>query len=243
MPGPSFIEQRDQMLAACAAQGRDPKTLEISVGLYIKADDAAADAPGLAPTAAALGEAFAAWDEAGVAEVLCWMDPITPARLEVLAAALPRGLTEHRTAGPAVRRNRRRRPAPTSTASSTGDERHHERAGVAVRADQLPGESGTERDAGHRAARQQRHGDAAASGARDAFGQAVRGDEQRRDGECRARAIAIAATASEFDGEQRQRAQPSSTNANTRSRRSSRNRAGSHAVASAARALPTPRTA
>ncbi len=89
LPGPSFIEQQQRMLAACAAQQRDPATLEVSVGVYIKADDAAEDAPGLAPTVTALRDAFAAWQEAGVAEVLCWMDPITPARLDVLAKALP----------------------------------------------------------------------------------------------------------------------------------------------------------
>ena len=90
LPGPSFVDQREKMLAACVAQERDPATLEVSVGLYIKADDAADDAPGLAPTVPALTEAFAAWHETGVAEVLCWLDPITPARLELLAAALPR---------------------------------------------------------------------------------------------------------------------------------------------------------
>lgn len=91
MPGPSFSAQQEQMLAACAARNRDPQSLEVSVGLYIKADDAPDDAPGLAPTVPALRDAFAAWEAAGVAEVLCWMDPITPARLDLLAKALPNG--------------------------------------------------------------------------------------------------------------------------------------------------------
>jgi probable F420-dependent oxidoreductase len=87
-PGPKFFEQRDRLHAACAEQGRDPKTVEISVGMYIKADDAAADAPGCVPSTNAVADALEAWREAGVAEVLCWADPPTPARLDMIAAAL-----------------------------------------------------------------------------------------------------------------------------------------------------------
>ncbi len=87
-PGPKFIEQRDRLREACVAQGRNPNEIEISVGMYIKADDAAADAPGCVPTTEAVRDALAAWSEAGVHEVLCWADPPTPARLAMIAAAL-----------------------------------------------------------------------------------------------------------------------------------------------------------
>jgi alkanesulfonate monooxygenase SsuD/methylene tetrahydromethanopterin reductase-like flavin-dependent oxidoreductase (luciferase family) len=89
-PGPKFAEQRDRLHAACAEQGRNPKSIEISVGMYVKADDAAADAPGCAPSSSAVADALDAWSEAGVDEVLCWADPPTPTRLEMIAAALTR---------------------------------------------------------------------------------------------------------------------------------------------------------
>jgi alkanesulfonate monooxygenase SsuD/methylene tetrahydromethanopterin reductase-like flavin-dependent oxidoreductase (luciferase family) len=86
---PKFFEQRDRLHAACVEHGRDPKSIEISVGMFIKADDAAADAPGIASTTPAIAEALAAWRDAGVDEVLCWTDPQTAKRLEMVAAALP----------------------------------------------------------------------------------------------------------------------------------------------------------
>jgi alkanesulfonate monooxygenase SsuD/methylene tetrahydromethanopterin reductase-like flavin-dependent oxidoreductase (luciferase family) len=86
VPGPKFDEQRAAFRAACEQHGRN---VEVSVGMYIKSDDATADAPGVAPTTEAIGEALAAWRDAGVDEVLCWADPPTAKRLEAIAAALP----------------------------------------------------------------------------------------------------------------------------------------------------------
>jgi alkanesulfonate monooxygenase SsuD/methylene tetrahydromethanopterin reductase-like flavin-dependent oxidoreductase (luciferase family) len=87
-PGPKFTEAHEKMLAACAEVGRDPATLDVSVGVYVRADDAAADAPGLPGDAGAIRDAVAAWRETGVAEILFWTDPSTRARLDVLASAI-----------------------------------------------------------------------------------------------------------------------------------------------------------
>ncbi|HEY1485827.1 MAG TPA: LLM class flavin-dependent oxidoreductase, partial [Micromonosporaceae bacterium] len=86
VPGPKFDEQRETFRAACAKHGR---SVEISVGMYIKADDAAVDAPGVAADSGAISEALAAWRDAGVDEVLCWADPPTAKRLDAVAEALP----------------------------------------------------------------------------------------------------------------------------------------------------------
>jgi alkanesulfonate monooxygenase SsuD/methylene tetrahydromethanopterin reductase-like flavin-dependent oxidoreductase (luciferase family) len=88
VPGEKFAAQRERMVAACAARGRDPKTLQVSVGVYVKEDDAAADAPGLAADDTTLREAIAAWRATGVDEILFVMDPPTAPRLERLAAAV-----------------------------------------------------------------------------------------------------------------------------------------------------------
>jgi alkanesulfonate monooxygenase SsuD/methylene tetrahydromethanopterin reductase-like flavin-dependent oxidoreductase (luciferase family) len=88
VPSTKFDEQRDAFNAACDKRGRDPKTVEISVGMYIKADDAAADAPGVVASTEAIADAFGQWRERGVDEVLCWTDPPTAKRLDMVAAAL-----------------------------------------------------------------------------------------------------------------------------------------------------------
>jgi alkanesulfonate monooxygenase SsuD/methylene tetrahydromethanopterin reductase-like flavin-dependent oxidoreductase (luciferase family) len=88
VPGDKFSAQRDAMRAACGKHGRDPESLEVSVGVYVKADDAAADAPGVAPTEAAMRDAIIAWRAAGVDEILVLLDPPTKPRLEMLAAAM-----------------------------------------------------------------------------------------------------------------------------------------------------------
>ncbi|HKE66479.1 MAG TPA: LLM class flavin-dependent oxidoreductase [Micromonosporaceae bacterium] len=88
VPGDKFSAQRDAMRAACGKHGRDPDSLEVSVGVYVKADDAAADAPGVAPTEAAMRDAIVAWRATGVDEILVLLDPPTRPRLEMLAAAM-----------------------------------------------------------------------------------------------------------------------------------------------------------
>ena len=86
VPGEKFEAQRERMREACVARGRDPKTLQVSVGVYVKSDGA--DGPGVPGDRAALTQAIAAWDAAGVDEILFWMDPPTLPRLEALATAM-----------------------------------------------------------------------------------------------------------------------------------------------------------
>ena len=86
VPGEKFEAQRERMREVCAARGRDPKTLQVSVGVYVKEDGA--DGPGVPGDRAALTDAIAAWRAAGVDEVLFWMDPPTLPRLETLASAM-----------------------------------------------------------------------------------------------------------------------------------------------------------
>ncbi len=86
VPGEKFEAQRERMREACAAHGRDPQTLQVSVGVYVKEDGT--DGPGVPGDRAALTDAIAAWRAAGVDEVLFWMDPPTLPRLETLASAM-----------------------------------------------------------------------------------------------------------------------------------------------------------
>jgi alkanesulfonate monooxygenase SsuD/methylene tetrahydromethanopterin reductase-like flavin-dependent oxidoreductase (luciferase family) len=86
VPGEKFETQRERMREACAARGRDPETLQVSVGVYVKDDGA--DGPGVPGDRAALTAAIAAWRATGVDEILFWMDPPTLPRLETLASAM-----------------------------------------------------------------------------------------------------------------------------------------------------------
>ena len=76
------------MWDACESADRDPSTLDVSVGLYIKGDDAPPEPSGLTASADALAEAIEAWRSEGVAEVLFWMDSPSEERFEVLTEAV-----------------------------------------------------------------------------------------------------------------------------------------------------------
>jgi alkanesulfonate monooxygenase SsuD/methylene tetrahydromethanopterin reductase-like flavin-dependent oxidoreductase (luciferase family) len=86
VPGEKFEAQRERMRDACATRGRDPKTLQVSVGVYVKADGV--DGPGVPADRAALADAIAAWRVADVDEILFWMDPSTLPGLTTLASAM-----------------------------------------------------------------------------------------------------------------------------------------------------------
>jgi probable F420-dependent oxidoreductase len=86
LPGPKFTEVYERAMAACADAGRDPASLEVSVGLYVKAPGS--DGRGLDGTVPAIREALAAWRAEGVAEVLFWTDPATMDALATLTEAI-----------------------------------------------------------------------------------------------------------------------------------------------------------
>lgn len=88
MPSPKFQEARGRMWDACESVDRDPSTLDVSVGLYVKGDDAPPESSGLAASTDALAEAIEAWRSEGVAEVLFWMDSPSEERFEVLTEAV-----------------------------------------------------------------------------------------------------------------------------------------------------------
>jgi alkanesulfonate monooxygenase SsuD/methylene tetrahydromethanopterin reductase-like flavin-dependent oxidoreductase (luciferase family) len=83
LPGPKFDEIRARMAAAEEAAGRK---VEVSVGIYVKADGEGG--PGLHADGSALREAIAAWRGTGVDEILFWTNPATRARFDILAGAL-----------------------------------------------------------------------------------------------------------------------------------------------------------
>lgn len=81
LPDGRFTEARDKVHAACAAEDRDPSTLELTVGMLIGGDER----PGRVElTPAAVADALAAWREQGVTEVICWPDPTDGPATKVL---------------------------------------------------------------------------------------------------------------------------------------------------------------
>lgn len=83
LPDERFATRREALAAACTKAGRDPGTLAQTAGMFVTASDTEADAGaegghglhGIPSDPARLVEAFEAWRDAGVAEVMCWLDP------------------------------------------------------------------------------------------------------------------------------------------------------------------------
>ncbi len=79
------------MRAACEAEGRDPATLEITVGLTIDtktSDPGRPGAPGpLPPDVDTIARAFDAWSDLGVGTVQLDLRPVDERTIELLLAA------------------------------------------------------------------------------------------------------------------------------------------------------------
>jgi probable F420-dependent oxidoreductase len=96
MPDERLAERVADLRAACAAVGRDPATLGITVGLSVRFPDLppgdAGDplAPALGGSEAELAEGLQAHAEAGARHAICSLRPATPAALDRLAAGLAR---------------------------------------------------------------------------------------------------------------------------------------------------------
>jgi alkanesulfonate monooxygenase SsuD/methylene tetrahydromethanopterin reductase-like flavin-dependent oxidoreductase (luciferase family) len=69
-PGPKFHALRDSLHAACEAAGRDPATVELTIGMII--GDKESRVP---PHADAIAEALGQWRDEGVAHVIGLPDP------------------------------------------------------------------------------------------------------------------------------------------------------------------------
>jgi alkanesulfonate monooxygenase SsuD/methylene tetrahydromethanopterin reductase-like flavin-dependent oxidoreductase (luciferase family) len=92
LPTDEFRDERSNLQEACQAIGRDPATIEVSVGIAVK-DPRAIDENGpdaVVGDVAHLLDAFETWREEGVDEVLCRLEPPSVGIVEVIAEATER---------------------------------------------------------------------------------------------------------------------------------------------------------
>ncbi len=89
LPTDEFRDERAALHEALAAAGRDPGTIEVSVGVAVKDSRTidSNDGGGIRGTVDDIAEAFAMWEEEGVDEVMCRLEPPTPDVVEVIADA------------------------------------------------------------------------------------------------------------------------------------------------------------
>ena len=88
LPDDRYRGRRDALLAACAAVGRDPATLPVTVGVDI---DATPSGPNSLPLdREAIVDGLAAWAAEGVAHVQLGVRPATPATFDVVLQAVAR---------------------------------------------------------------------------------------------------------------------------------------------------------
>ena len=89
LPTDEFRDERANLEAACAAIGRDPQSIEVSVGVAVKdprtQDENGPDA--LVGDIDHLTEAFATWEQEGVDEVMCRLEPPSIGLVEAIADA------------------------------------------------------------------------------------------------------------------------------------------------------------
>jgi alkanesulfonate monooxygenase SsuD/methylene tetrahydromethanopterin reductase-like flavin-dependent oxidoreductase (luciferase family) len=87
MPTDQFRQERADLIAACEQIGRDPASIEVSAGLAVSSRDDRDD-EALGGTVDQIAEGLHAWQEEGVTEVMCRMDPPTVELVErVMEAA------------------------------------------------------------------------------------------------------------------------------------------------------------
>jgi alkanesulfonate monooxygenase SsuD/methylene tetrahydromethanopterin reductase-like flavin-dependent oxidoreductase (luciferase family) len=89
MPDERFAERRERLLVACDAEGRDPATLEVTVGVEVRGSG---DEPGanLPLDAAAIADALGAWAAEGVAHVQIAVAQSTPSTFDVVLEGIRR---------------------------------------------------------------------------------------------------------------------------------------------------------
>jgi alkanesulfonate monooxygenase SsuD/methylene tetrahydromethanopterin reductase-like flavin-dependent oxidoreductase (luciferase family) len=96
---PVLLERMAGLDAACEQQGRDPATLERTVGVSVRYPDATA--PGASPdpskridgdpdSPAVVADALRAFADAGYPEIMVWLEPMGVGALERLAASVER---------------------------------------------------------------------------------------------------------------------------------------------------------
>ncbi len=91
MPDERFRQRRADLVAACEAEGRDPATIEVTVGLTIDAaggvEGRASASEALAPDADGIARALDAWRDLGVGHVQVDLRPADERTVELLVAA------------------------------------------------------------------------------------------------------------------------------------------------------------
>jgi probable F420-dependent oxidoreductase len=95
LPDDRFAQRHADLLAACEAEGRDPATLEVTVGLTLDAQGPSsrpAAAAALPPDVDAVARAFDAWRELGVGHVQVDLRPVEERTIDILLAARIRHL-------------------------------------------------------------------------------------------------------------------------------------------------------
>jgi alkanesulfonate monooxygenase SsuD/methylene tetrahydromethanopterin reductase-like flavin-dependent oxidoreductase (luciferase family) len=82
LPDAKFGAEQEAFRAACEAEGRDPSTLEMMVGLTVGAADP--ETRHIALDASALADGLAAWAAIGVGHVQLGIEPTSPASYETV---------------------------------------------------------------------------------------------------------------------------------------------------------------
>ena len=92
LPDERWTQRHEGLLAACLAEGRDPATVELTVGLDVRKPDAAADDGGrsLALDAGAIADGLAVWAAEGVGHVQLALALHTIETLDVVLEAVRR---------------------------------------------------------------------------------------------------------------------------------------------------------
>jgi alkanesulfonate monooxygenase SsuD/methylene tetrahydromethanopterin reductase-like flavin-dependent oxidoreductase (luciferase family) len=90
-PNDSFFEDRRNLEQACAEVGRDVSDIQMTAGLHVvgelTVDSVARPENTLSGSPEQIADAFNAWREEGVDEVMCRIDPATPQMVERVARA------------------------------------------------------------------------------------------------------------------------------------------------------------
>lgn len=89
LPTDEFRDERDDLEKACQAIGRDPATVDVSVGVVIKDPRTIDrnDGEAIVGNVENIAEAFAVWASEGVDEVMCRLEPPSPGVVETIADA------------------------------------------------------------------------------------------------------------------------------------------------------------
>jgi FMNH2-dependent dimethyl sulfone monooxygenase len=85
-PDDRYRERHAALVEACAAEGRDPATLQVTVGVSV--EEAADGTAALPHDANAIADALGAWRDAGVDHVQLGVWPLTPESLDVALEAI-----------------------------------------------------------------------------------------------------------------------------------------------------------